>query len=77
MYLCQKFFFYLIIISEIILTVAKNSILVFSNFETLDSLTPIKVNSDFIYSSDNNKKWMKVSELQNWIKKNKSLIGNN
>ena len=37
----------------------------------------VKVNSDFIYRSDNNKEWMKISELQNWIKKNKSIIENN
>jgi UDP-N-acetylglucosamine 4,6-dehydratase/5-epimerase len=35
----------------------------------------IKVDSNFTYSSDNNKDWMKISELQNWIKKNQSKIG--
>jgi FlaA1/EpsC-like NDP-sugar epimerase len=36
----------------------------------------VKVDSDFIYSSDNNREWMKISELQQWIEKNKSKIGN-
>lgn len=36
----------------------------------------IKVHPDFTYSSDNNKEWMKVSDLQKWIKQNKSKIGN-
>jgi len=36
----------------------------------------IKVDSDFIYSSDNNKEWMEISELQQWIEKNKDKIGN-
>jgi len=35
----------------------------------------VKVNSDFVYSSDKNKKFMKVSELQEWIEKNKNKIG--
>tara|TARA_A100001011_G_C14319001_1_gene849479 strand:+ start:3699 stop:4682 length:984 start_codon:yes stop_codon:yes gene_type:complete len=29
-----------------------------------------KVSNDFSYSSDNNKKWMKISELKKWIKSN-------
>jgi UDP-N-acetylglucosamine 4,6-dehydratase/5-epimerase len=36
----------------------------------------IKVKEDFIYSSDNNKNWMQISELENWIKKNINKIGN-
>tara|TARA_B100001559_G_scaffold321065_1_gene335936 strand:- start:4633 stop:5631 length:999 start_codon:yes stop_codon:yes gene_type:complete len=33
------------------------------------------VNSEFIYSSDNNSEWMDVKTLKNWIKKNKDKIG--
>lgn len=36
----------------------------------------IKVSENFIYTSDNNKEWMGISELQEWIKKNKDKIGN-
>jgi len=36
----------------------------------------VKVDSGFTYSSDNNKEWMKISELQQWIEKNKDKIGN-
>ena len=36
----------------------------------------IKVPEDFIYTSDNNKEWMKIFELQNWIELNKDKIGN-
>jgi UDP-N-acetylglucosamine 4,6-dehydratase/5-epimerase len=36
----------------------------------------IKVSPNFIYSSDNNQEWMKISELQDWIKKNHNKIGN-
>jgi UDP-N-acetylglucosamine 4,6-dehydratase/5-epimerase len=36
----------------------------------------IKVPENFMYTSDNNKEWMKISELQNWIKANKNKIGN-
>ena len=35
-----------------------------------------KVDSDFMYCSDNNKEWMKISELQEWIENNKDKIGN-
>jgi UDP-N-acetylglucosamine 4,6-dehydratase (inverting) len=35
----------------------------------------IKVDSDFIYSSNNNKEWMKIEELQNWIELNRNKIG--
>lgn len=35
----------------------------------------IKVDSDFIYSSNNNKEWMKIEELQNWLKLNQNKIG--
>ncbi len=34
-----------------------------------------KVASDFMYSSDNNPKWMEIHELQDWIKKNYNKIG--
>jgi UDP-N-acetylglucosamine 4,6-dehydratase/5-epimerase len=34
-----------------------------------------KVDPEFRYCSDNNKEWMKVSELQEWIEKNKNKIG--
>ncbi len=36
----------------------------------------IKVDPDFLYRSNNNKEWMGISELQNWIEKNKDKIGN-
>jgi UDP-N-acetylglucosamine 4,6-dehydratase (inverting) len=36
----------------------------------------IKVDPSFVYSSDNNKEWMKISELQEWIKANQIKIGN-
>ena len=35
-----------------------------------------KVDPEFLYSSDNNKEWMGISELQEWIEKNKDKIGN-
>ena len=35
----------------------------------------IKVDPDFTYRSDNNLKWMKISELQLWIEQNKDKIG--
>jgi UDP-N-acetylglucosamine 4,6-dehydratase (inverting) len=35
-----------------------------------------KVDLEFIYSSSNNKEWMEISELQEWIEKNKNKIGN-
>jgi len=34
-----------------------------------------KVPEDFLYSSDNNKDWMEIKELQRWIKKNNDKIG--
>ena len=37
----------------------------------------IKVAPDFIYSSDNNKQWMKISEIEDWIEENRSKIGKN
>ena len=38
----------------------------------------IKVEPDFIYSSDNNKDWMTISTLQKWINKNyQNLTGKN
>jgi UDP-N-acetylglucosamine 4,6-dehydratase/5-epimerase len=35
-----------------------------------------KVDSDFTYCSDNNEDWMEISELKQWIEKNKHKIGN-
>ena len=35
-----------------------------------------KVNSEFIYCSNSNKEWMKISELKKWIEKNRNKIGN-
>ena len=35
----------------------------------------IRVPFDFIYSSDNNKEWMTVESLKNWIQSNKEKIG--
>lgn len=35
----------------------------------------IKVDPNFIYSSDKNKDWMKISELKNWICLNSNRIG--
>jgi len=35
----------------------------------------VKVDPDFTYCSDNNKEWMKISELEEWIKINKNKIG--
>jgi len=36
----------------------------------------IRVPENFMYTSDNNEEWMKISELQNWIETNKNKIGN-
>jgi len=35
----------------------------------------VKVDSNFTYSSDNNKEWMEIETLKNWIKNNKENIG--
>jgi UDP-N-acetylglucosamine 4,6-dehydratase/5-epimerase len=35
-----------------------------------------KVDQNFTYCSDNNKEWMEISELQDWIAQNKQNIGN-
>ena len=35
-----------------------------------------KVPENFLYSSDNNKEWMEIYELRDWIKNNKNKIGN-
>lgn len=35
-----------------------------------------KVDENFTYSSENNKDWMNISDLQSWIKSNYSTIGN-
>ena len=34
-----------------------------------------QVSPDFNYSSDNNKEWMSVAELQAWIANNKAMVG--
>lgn len=45
------------------------------------SSDPLRINDgvlvapDFTYSSDNNPDWMTVSDLQNWMEKNKNHIG--
>jgi len=36
----------------------------------------VKVDPEFLYSSDSNKEWMKTSDLQDWIKVNRRKIGN-
>ena len=36
----------------------------------------VKVDPEFIYCSDNNKEWMEISELKDWIEKNRNKIGN-
>ncbi len=36
----------------------------------------VKVDPNFIYSSDNNAEWMEISELQQWIDSNRDKIGN-
>ena len=36
----------------------------------------VKVDPEFIYCSNNNKEWMEIAELQEWIEKNKRKIGN-
>jgi UDP-N-acetylglucosamine 4,6-dehydratase (inverting) len=35
----------------------------------------IKVDEDFVYTSDNNTEWMSVQELQKWIEENRAKIG--
>ena len=35
----------------------------------------VKVEEDFRYSSDNNKEWMSIEDLQSWIEENKEKIG--
>ena len=35
-----------------------------------------KVDPEFVYCSDSNKEWMEISELQDWIEKNRNKIGN-
>jgi len=35
----------------------------------------VKVGPDFTYSSDNNKEWMTIMQLQEWLKKNNNKIG--
>jgi FlaA1/EpsC-like NDP-sugar epimerase len=36
----------------------------------------VKVNPDFMYTSDNNKEWMEIKTLQDWIEVNRNKIGN-
>jgi len=36
----------------------------------------IKVPENFMYTSENNKEWMSISELRKWIEANKNKIGN-
>jgi FlaA1/EpsC-like NDP-sugar epimerase len=36
----------------------------------------VKVDEDFVYSSNTNKEWMEITALQDWINKNKATIGN-
>jgi FlaA1/EpsC-like NDP-sugar epimerase len=35
----------------------------------------VKVDLNFTYCSDNNKEWMKIKTLQNWIENNRRKIG--
>jgi UDP-N-acetylglucosamine 4,6-dehydratase (inverting) len=35
----------------------------------------VKVNPDFMYTSDGNKEWMEIKTLQDWIEKNRNKIG--
>jgi UDP-N-acetylglucosamine 4,6-dehydratase/5-epimerase len=35
----------------------------------------VKVDADFVYCSDNNKDWMEIKTLQDWIEKNHNKIG--
>lgn len=36
----------------------------------------VRVAEDFSYTSDNNKEWMSIESLQQWIQKNKEKVGN-
>jgi len=36
----------------------------------------VRVDPDFMYCSDNNKEWMEVKVLQNWIEENRKKVGN-
>jgi FlaA1/EpsC-like NDP-sugar epimerase len=35
----------------------------------------VKVDPDFTYCSDNNKEWMDIKTLQNWIEESRNKIG--
>jgi UDP-N-acetylglucosamine 4,6-dehydratase/5-epimerase len=35
----------------------------------------VRVDPEFLYSSNNNKEWMEISELKEWIEKNRTKIG--
>jgi UDP-N-acetylglucosamine 4,6-dehydratase (inverting) len=36
----------------------------------------VRVSEDFVYCSDNNKEWMEIKTLKDWIEKNHNKIGN-
>ena len=36
----------------------------------------VKVDPDFVYSSNNNQEWLTISELKKWIEENRNKIGN-
>jgi FlaA1/EpsC-like NDP-sugar epimerase len=38
--------------------------------------TGVKVDPEFIYCSDSNKEWMKITELKKWIEENRNKLGN-
>jgi len=38
--------------------------------------TGVKVDLNFVYSSDTNSEWMSIETLKNWIEKNESNVGN-
>jgi hypothetical protein len=35
----------------------------------------VKVAPEFFYSSDNNQEWMEISDLKEWIEKNRNKVG--
>lgn len=48
------------------------------NWSSIDSMIKggVKVPEGFSYTSNNNKEWMTIQQLQEWIEKNKVKIGN-
>ena len=40
------------------------------------TVSGVKVAQDFMYCSDNNKEWMEIDTLKDWIEKNRLKIGN-